>query len=340
MLRIDTHHHVVPPDYRTWLTSQGVFSTPGVCPFRGGVPRPTSRCRRWRTRVGTAILSVSTPGTAIPANPAARLGPRATSTNTRRSRSRHTPTGSGVRPLPLPDVEASVAETAAALDELRADGIVLLATIGGTYLGEDRLEPFSAALDTGRAVVFMHPAESRAPRCPASRRSRRTSCSTACVRHSFWCVAAYGARHPKIRFILSHGGGFVPYAGQRMAIANTADTGRSPADIHDDCAGSTSTPRCRPTPPRWPTCSPSPNQATSPSAPIWPFAPTAAGKLFAAGLETYPGIDAGTRAAIERTNALALFPRLGAAPQPISQSPAQRIRHVVSRSRHARRQPG
>jgi hypothetical protein len=64
----------------------------------------------------------------------------------------------------------------------------------------------------------------------------------------------------------------------------------------------------------------------------WPYAPTAAGKLFAAGLETYPGIDTDTRAAIERTNALALFPRLGAAPQPISQSPAQRVRHTVSRS--------
>ncbi|WP_369803289.1 hypothetical protein [Mycobacterium sp. E2699] len=32
-----------------------------------------------------------------------------------------------------------------------------------------------------------------------------------------------------------------------------------------------------------------------------------------AGLETYRGLDAGARAAIERTNALALFPRLGAA---------------------------
>jgi hypothetical protein len=31
-------------------------------------------------------------------------------------------------------------------------------------------------------------------------------------------------------------------------------------------------------------------------------------------------------------NALTLFPRLGAAPQPIPQSPGQKIRHVVSRS--------
>lgn len=63
----------------------------------------------------------------------------------------------------------------------------------------------------------------------------------------------------------------------------------------------------------------------------FPFAPTAAGQLFATGLETYPGLDAPPRAAIERSNVLALFPRLGAAPQPISRSPAQRVRHTVSR---------
>ena len=95
---------------------------------------------------------------------------------------------------------------------------------------------------------------------------------------------------------------------------------------------STSTPRCPPAQPRCPRllAFAKPGHITFGSD--FPFAPTAAGKLFAAGLETYPGIDADARAAIERTNALALFPRLGAAPQPIPQSPAQRIRHVVSRS--------
>lgn len=41
-------------------------------------------------------------------------------------------------------------------------------------------------------------------------------------------------RYPKIRFILSHAGGFVPYATHRMAVAITADTGRSWADVLDD----------------------------------------------------------------------------------------------------------
>ncbi len=63
----------------------------------------------------------------------------------------------------------------------------------------------------------------------------------------------------------------------------------------------------------------------------WPFAPMAAGKLFAAGLETYPGPDPGARAAIERSNALALFPRLGAVPPPDAASPLDQVRHTASR---------
>jgi hypothetical protein len=63
----------------------------------------------------------------------------------------------------------------------------------------------------------------------------------------------------------------------------------------------------------------------------WPFAPVAAGKLFAAGLETYPGLDPDARAAIERTNALALFPRLGAAPASEAGSALDQVRHAASR---------
>jgi hypothetical protein len=53
----------------------------------------------------------------------------------------------------------------------------------------------------------------------------------------------------------------------------------------------------------------------------WPFAPLAAGKLFAAELENH-GLEERDRAAIERTNALKLFPRLGTAPEaPLSSKP-------------------
>jgi hypothetical protein len=63
----------------------------------------------------------------------------------------------------------------------------------------------------------------------------------------------------------------------------------------------------------------------------FPFAPVAAGKIFAAGLETYPGMDSAMRGAIDRTNGLALFPRLGSAPPPPPASRLDAARHVASR---------
>jgi predicted TIM-barrel fold metal-dependent hydrolase len=138
-------------------------------------------------------------------------------------------------------------------------------------------------------------------------------------------------RYPKIRFILSHAGGFVPYASHRMAIAITADTGRSWADVLDDFASFYFDTALSSSAAALPSllAFAKPGHITFGSD--YPYAPVAAGKLFAAGLETYPAIDATTRDAIERTNALALFPRLGAAPQPIPQSPVRQIRHVLSR---------
>jgi 6-methylsalicylate decarboxylase len=64
----------------------------------------------------------------------------------------------------------------------------------------------------------------------------------------------------------------------------------------------------------------------------WPFAPLAAGRLFAAGLDTYPGLDDDMSAAINRGNALALFPRLGTAPPAIARTRLERARHTAGRA--------
>jgi hypothetical protein len=62
----------------------------------------------------------------------------------------------------------------------------------------------------------------------------------------------------------------------------------------------------------------------------WPFAPLRAGKLFAAGLENFP-LDSATREAIDRTNALALFPRLGTAPTAAPRALPHTVKRLASR---------
>jgi 6-methylsalicylate decarboxylase len=331
VLRIDTHHHVIPPDYRKALQQAGLLEA-------GGRALPdwspeTSLQAMADLDVGTAILSVSTPGTAFLPKPAdaAALA---------RDLNDYTVELAAAQPdrygyfatVPLPHIDQSVAEVVRALDELHADGVVLLANNAGTYVGEDGQDALFGALNDRSAVVFIHPAELPAPSVPdvppfaADFLLDTTRAAYLLVRNGI------RTRYPNIRFILSHAGGFVPYASHRMAVAINADTGRSWADVLDDFANFYFDTALSSSAAALPTllAFAKPGHLTFGSD--WPYAPTAAGKLFAAGLETYPGIDASARAAIERTNASALFPRLGAAPQPIPQSTAQKIRRVASRS--------
>lgn len=331
MLRIDTHHHVIPPDYRKALQRAGLLEAGGRA-LPGWAPE-TSLQAMADLGVGTAILSVSTPGTAFLPSPADAAALARDLNDYTAAVVEAQPDRFGfLATVPLPHVDKSIAEITRSLDELHADGIVMLANNSGTYLGEDGQDPVFAALNDRSATVFIHPAELPGPAAPgvppfaADFLLDTTRAAYLLVRNGI------AARHPNIRFILSHAGGFVPYASHRMAVAITADTGRSPADVLDDLAGFYFDTALSSSAAALPTllAFAKPGHITFGSD--WPYAPTVAGKLFAAGLETYPGIDAATRAAIERDNALALFPRLGAAPQPIPQSPAQRVRHTVSRS--------
>ena len=331
MLRIDTHHHVIPPDYRKALDRAGLLEA-------GGRELPnwsveTSLQAMAELNVGTAILSVSTPGTAFLPDPAdAAALARDVNDYTAELAAAQPDRFGFFATVPLPNIDESVPETVRALDDLNADGVVLLANNAGTYLGEEGQESLFAALNQRSAVVFIHPAELPGPSVPGVP-PFATDFLLDTTRAAYLLVRnGIRTRYPNIRFILSHAGGFVPYASHRMAVAIMADTGRSWADVLDDFASFYYDTALSSSAAALPTllAFAKPGHITFGSD--FPFAPTAAGKLFAAGLETYPGIDADARADIERTSALALFPRLGAAPQPIPQSPAQRIRHVVSRS--------
>ena len=328
MLRIDTHHHLIPPDYRKALQKAGIDEAGGRA-LPDWSPRRSLQTMA-ELNIGTAILSVSTPGTTfLPKPPTPRRWP-ATSTTTAPGSSRRTPERFGFfATVPMPHIDESVAEAVRALDDLNADGVVLLANNAGTYLGQEGQDDLFAALDARSAVVFVHPADLPGPTVPVSRRSPPTSCSTPPAPHTCWCATAFAASTP------TSGSSSATRAGSSRtrrtgwpsrswptpaAVPRTAST-TSPA--------STSTPRCRPARPRCRHCSRSRKPGHITFGSDWPFAPVAAGQYFAAGLETYDGLDDGARAAIERTNALALFPRLGTAPQPIPVSGRDRAKAAI-----------
>lgn len=329
-MRIDTHAHLIPPDYRKRLAEAGIDEA-------GGRALPpwtpdTALQAMAELDVGTSILSVSTPGTTF-------LPHAADALRLARDLNDYTAALVAERPdrfgffatIPTPHIAESVAETVRALDHLNADGVVLLANSAGTYLGETGQDDLFAALDERSAVVFVHPADlpgpsvAGVPPFAADFLLDTTRAAYLLVRNGI------RRRYPNIRFILSHAGGFVPYASHRMAVAIMADTGRSPADTLDDFSGFYFDTALSSSAAALPTllAFAKPGHITFGSD--FPFAPLAAGKLFAAGLESYPQLDTGVLQAIERTNALALFPRLGTAPPPPARSRLDSARTTASR---------
>ena len=330
MLRIDTHHHAIPTDYRNQLLKAGLAEAGGRA-----VPEwsPEGSLQTMsELGVGTAILSVSTPGTAFLPN-------RADAAALAGDLNDYLATVIAAHPdrfgffatVPMPHVDESVAEVVRSLDELHADGVVLLANAAGVYLGQDGQDDLFAALDARSAVAFIHPAELPGPAVDGVP-PFATDFLLDTTRAAYLLVRnGIRRKYPNIRFILSHAGGFVPYASHRMAVSILGDTGQSLGDSLDDFASFYFDTALSSSAAALPSllAFAKPGHVTFGSD--WPFAPVAAGKLFAAGLETYPGLDADARGAIERTNALALFPRFGTAPPPDAGSALDQVRHAVSR---------
>jgi predicted TIM-barrel fold metal-dependent hydrolase len=330
MHRIDTHHHMIPPDYRKALHRAGIDEA-GQRAVPDWSPEGSLQAMA-DLDVASAILSVSTPGTIFLPNPSDASALARDLNDYGAELVASAPERFGFfATIPLPHIDESVAETTRALDDLKADGVVLLANNDGTYLGEDGQDNLWAALDERAALVFIHPGElpgpsvTGVPPWAADFLLDTTRAAYLLVRNGI------RRKYSNIRFILSHAGGFVPYASHRMALAIMADTGRSPADSLDDFAGFYFDTALSSSAAALPTllAFAQPGHVTFGSD--FPYAPVAAGKLFAAGLETYRGLDTTERDAIERTNALMLFPRLGATSAPPPVSRLDTARHVASR---------
>jgi predicted TIM-barrel fold metal-dependent hydrolase len=116
--------------------------------------------------------------------------------------------------LPMPDAEGSAAEAAYCLDELGADGVVLLSSHhDGSYPGDPRFDEVLAELDRRSAVAFVHllvPAFSDLIDIGIPAFAMEFTFDTTRAAFNLAYTAAL-ERYPDIRFLLSHAGGTVPY---------------------------------------------------------------------------------------------------------------------------------
>lgn len=303
--RIDTHTHIVPPFYADWLAEQGIAA--------GGLPIPNWSADAHlalmdRHRIETAIVSVSTPGVNLGDTGEARAMARQVNEYAAEVVATHGERFGFFATLTLPDVEGSLEEAAYALDDLHADGIVLLANVGGVYLGDPGFDLLFDELNRRRATVFVHPSTLAgvAPTAglPPFVADFLLDTTRAAIR-----LARSGTldRCPDLKIILSHGGGFVPYAAARFAGAASpkredADGIRQLQRFYFDTA-LTSSPYALPSLLAFA----QPRHITFGSD--WPYAPEPRAAQFIAMLEQYE-LDDDQRASLDRGAAEALFPRL------------------------------
>jgi 6-methylsalicylate decarboxylase len=306
--RIDTHSHFVPPEYLDWLHSQPNFPGPFI-----EWNREAALDFYDQNGIAAGILSISSPGVHLGAGQAADETRRVARmvNDSAAEVVRSAPTRFGFfATLTLPDVDGAIAEAAYALDELGADGVVLMTNTDGAYLGAPEFDPLFAFLSDRECVVFVHPT------IPAGARAAGLSPGVVdFVADTVRCATSLAmsgtlARHPNLRVILSHGGGFLPYTALR--IANMVFPGRDPNEgveefrrFYFDTALASSVYSLPAL-----TAFAQPDHVTFGTD--WPYANTAQASAFTAELDSR-GLAPDVASAINFANAKQLFPRLAAA---------------------------
>lgn len=221
--------------------------------------------------------------------------------------------------LPLPNLDQALEEVSHALDHLHADGVVVFSNYGERYLGDPLFEPLWAELDRRSAIVLVHPTRMVQPELkgiPGPFVDFPFATTRAAVE---MVMNGVMDRFENVRVILSHGGGFLPYAAHRFAsFAVNGPPGKPASPTYDadfprmldkfrrfylDTAIASS-----------PSALPSLKAFADPSRILfgtdYPYAPGGVAETFTAMLDGSPLLTDVERQAIDRCSAEALFPRL------------------------------
>jgi predicted TIM-barrel fold metal-dependent hydrolase len=246
---LDVHAHFLPPVYRDALMRAGLKTVDGGMPVPDWSPE---RALAIMDEIGVAgaVLSVSSPHVSFLPPAEALALCRAVNDYAADLYKRHPDRFGAYAILPLPDVDASLAELRRALDELKLDGVALPTHAEGAYLGDAKFARLLEALDARGATVFIHPTS------PACFESFGLELPAPMIEFPFDTTRTVASllfsgaldRHPRIKFILPHAGGTLPFLATRMAGIGAippvmgarakppADTMQALAKLHYDTA--------------------------------------------------------------------------------------------------------
>jgi predicted TIM-barrel fold metal-dependent hydrolase len=301
--RIDVHCHFSSPGFIAAIKARNT----GQLPLMNWTPARTLEDMD-RDGVATSMVSTSEPSVWFGDNDAARGLARECNEYGARLMADHPGRFGVFATLPLPDVDGALREIEYAFDTLKADGACFMSSYQGKYLGDPAFTPIMQELNRRRAVVYTHPV--RAECCvnllPNGRALGITLSTDTTLTIASVLFSGTAARFPDIRYIWSHGGGTMPYITGRFGVNADAKTAELPNGVlHEIQKFYYDTAQAF-------------NDYTLPTfTKLVPLShmlfgtdyPFARADTVTAGLSGF-GFSPAAQRAIERDNALELFPRL------------------------------
>lgn len=214
---VDVHAHFLPDFYVAAARRAGIAFPDGM-PFWPQWSVDEHLQLMDANGIERSILSISSPGVHFGDDGAARALARQVNDFGAGVVARHPDRFDLFASVPLPDVPSAIAEARRALDDLGAVGVALLSNARGMYLGDVRMEPLLAFLNSRRARVFVHPA--------APPNAQSVSLGYPIPLMEFLFDSARAAtnlvlldvvdRYPGIRWVFCHGGGVLPLVADRV----------------------------------------------------------------------------------------------------------------------------
>lgn len=208
-IRVDVHHHIVPSEYVKALAKAGITHSMGNRFPEWSVQKDLELMDRLGLQI--AIASVSTPAANVKDTKAGRAIARLCNEIAAKMVRDHPEKYGAFATLPpLTDVEGALHEIEYTLDTLKLDGVALMTNYDLKYLGDNSFEEVYKTLNHRKAVVHIHPSDPPGVQFGVSGGLMDAPFDTTRAATNLICTGTM-ERYPDITFILSHGGGTMPY---------------------------------------------------------------------------------------------------------------------------------
>jgi predicted TIM-barrel fold metal-dependent hydrolase len=311
--RIDFHFHLIPEFYRDAVYEAG--TGPQIGSYPDWSPERALEVMDAHS-IEVALTSLAQPGVQFGAPENARALARRCNDYAAELIARWPKRFGAFAVVPMWEMRDAIAEIGHALDVLKLQGVCLFASYGERFLGDPHFDPLLEELDRRAAVVFVHPALHPSSRnlalpWPGFMMEYLFDTTRAAVNLVF---SGATERFRRIRFVLAHAGGLVPYFAWRLSVSPMIDP-RLPQVPPDQVFARLGhfwyDTALSPTPPTMACLAGVARPEQIVFGTDWPFANA---KVIAEAFKFHATAALGAglqRDAIDRTNALSLFPQLG-----------------------------